>query len=65
MSHTYINYIVWHNILNVIKENQQQEKQPGLKLNFLETLKESEEGMMFETTMNIASNTTTTLPSSG
>jgi hypothetical protein len=51
--------------LNVIKENQQQEKQPGLKLNFLETLKESEEGMMFETTMNIASNTTTTLPSSG
>jgi len=35
MSHININYIVWHNILNVIKENQQQEKQPGLKLNFL------------------------------
>jgi hypothetical protein len=35
MSHTYINYIVCRNIMNVIKENQHKEKQPGLKLNFL------------------------------
>jgi hypothetical protein len=35
MSHTYINYIVCRYIMNAIKDNQQQEKQPGLKLNFL------------------------------